>query len=413
MGAKLKFLSLLVAGIVAGAATAAAAPLNPGAFFYKMDVVFSGYAGTTTLTDFPALVKLSETIPGFQYSQFASGAGADLRFADAAGNELNYEIEDWDTSGDSCVWVQVPSLSGAATTITAYWGNPDATTPPAYTTDGSTWDSNYGAVWHLAETVAGDGGTINDSTANNNDGTTYNGVTTDATGQIDGADAFDGTNDYISTGTLAAGSFGDGKGTVEAWIAPDRRSYEYVLDHSRTTGGEDRVGVTWELTSGELGAFLRDDGDYAYTWNGFHFDTSSWTLGDWHHVVFSWDKDADHPDHPGDNMFLYADGEYMHSVAGNTAYFPDAAGVASIADYYRHNNAAYRIDGSIDEMRLSNVARSDDWIAASWKTQAQAPADPFAQFGHVILIPEPAAGMIAAVLLGLFGLLLSRRRRPA
>lgn len=90
---------------------------------YKMRITFSGYDGSETLRNFPALVTFDPGISRFAYEQFASPHGHDLRFTD--GNQmrpLSYEIDHWDTNGTSYVWVRVPELSGTDTTVWAYWG---------------------------------------------------------------------------------------------------------------------------------------------------------------------------------------------------------------------------------------------------------------------------------------------------
>ena len=118
-------------------------------FQRKMPVAFSGYAGTSSLTNFPALVKFDTSIDGFSYDLFAEG-GVNLRFADAAGNLLAYEIDTWNTSGTSLIWVKIPELA-ATTQITAYWGS-DSTQHAASQTDGSVWGAaTYAGVWHLNE----------------------------------------------------------------------------------------------------------------------------------------------------------------------------------------------------------------------------------------------------------------------
>ena len=102
-----KLLSIIAVCLLAGAARAAT---------YSLPVTFSGYTKTETLTNFPALVKFTNSISGFAYSQFASTNGYDLRFTNSAGTtELNYEIESWNTNGESCVWVQVPLLTNGFT----------------------------------------------------------------------------------------------------------------------------------------------------------------------------------------------------------------------------------------------------------------------------------------------------------
>jgi len=91
-------------------------------------ITFPGYTQTETLANFPVLVAIDSTaLPGFAHSQLAFANGADLRFTDATGTTiLNHEIDTWNPSGTSYVWVQVPSLTPAASII-AFWGNPAAT----------------------------------------------------------------------------------------------------------------------------------------------------------------------------------------------------------------------------------------------------------------------------------------------
>lgn len=77
----------------------------------SMKVTFN-YQEYEPLNNFPVLVILKPSLPGFSYSQFASANGSDLRFADENGNEIPYEIEKWNPSGESLIWVQVPKLIG-------------------------------------------------------------------------------------------------------------------------------------------------------------------------------------------------------------------------------------------------------------------------------------------------------------
>lgn len=96
-------------------------------------------------TNFPVLVQLSTAIQGFNYSQFASASGADLRFSDGSGTlELSYEIESWNTSGTSYVWVKVPVLVG---TLNTNFG--DGNYCGLYGWDGSPFLSRYhnGILW--------------------------------------------------------------------------------------------------------------------------------------------------------------------------------------------------------------------------------------------------------------------------
>lgn len=111
-------------------------------------MTISGYSGSTTLANFPVLVRLSAGSPsGFAYADVTNG---DIRFADANGNSLPFEIEKWDSSGESHVWVSVPSLSGQATTITMYYGAITGKLPPVDST--GVWSlAGYQNVHHFSD----------------------------------------------------------------------------------------------------------------------------------------------------------------------------------------------------------------------------------------------------------------------
>ena len=58
--------------------------------------------------------------------------------------EIIYEIDEWNTSNDALIWVNVPELN-SNTKLFAYWGNDLNTTIPTYASDGSLWNQ-YEAV---------------------------------------------------------------------------------------------------------------------------------------------------------------------------------------------------------------------------------------------------------------------------
>ena len=114
-------LPLLLAAL---ALPAAAATLDTSPFGKSVEMTVSGYAGSTTLADFPVLVRLAAGSPtGFDYADCASD-GSDIRFADAAGNLIPHEIDTWNAAGESLVWVRLPSVASGAT-FTMYFGADD------------------------------------------------------------------------------------------------------------------------------------------------------------------------------------------------------------------------------------------------------------------------------------------------
>lgn len=115
MNVRLSAASLAILSIVTTSLVSKAGPFD--AWSYEMNVTVSGYKEYKPLTNFPILVELGPTRSGFSYSQFGSPSAADLRFTDATGtNELSYEIDTWNPSGNSYVWVRLPVLNGTGTT---------------------------------------------------------------------------------------------------------------------------------------------------------------------------------------------------------------------------------------------------------------------------------------------------------
>ena len=120
-----------------------------------------GIANTTrdeALADFPLLIALDPT--RIDYAA-AAADGRDLRFVDEADTVLAHEIERWDPTGRSIVWVRVPKIPAASTgAITMLYGNPEATALPG----AATWSGEHAGVYHLNGAVA-------DATAFRLDGT--------------------------------------------------------------------------------------------------------------------------------------------------------------------------------------------------------------------------------------------------
>ena len=110
-------------------------------------------ANTANVADVPVAVRLSSSIDGFSYADFLVANGGDLLFTDDAGNVLSHEIEFWDSTGESIVWVKMPSF-GPGQKIYAYYGGPANAQNAA-----GIW-GDYVGVWHMAEAD----GTVADAT---------------------------------------------------------------------------------------------------------------------------------------------------------------------------------------------------------------------------------------------------------
>ena len=329
----------------------------------RMKITFSGYTGSETLTNFPALVVLNEGIYDFQYIHFASPQGLDLRFSDAtATRELNYEIEHWDTSGDSFVWVQVPELVDSNTFIWAYWRNPDQTNAPAYTTNGATWTEGFAGVWHMTETDAVD------STPNGRDGVAA-GAPTVQTGNIGDAVNFaEGNGDEVTI-TGYKGITGTNARTMSAWIKTTD------IDAAIMSWGTDASGQKWifrtQSGNGPVDGNLRVEVN-----GGYDVGTNVVADGQWHHVVAAFPEDG--TPNPEDMLF-YVDGEPDPSSAVNSNVTINTASSLDVRIGQDHSNR--RFNGLIDEARICPGVRSADWIRACYSNQVS--GSTFAIFSNV------------------------------
>jgi len=314
---------------------------------YKMKITFSGYSKTEILTNFTALVVLNEGRTNFAYSQFASTNGYDLRFTDKQTNGLSHEIEKWDVTSNSYAWVRIPVFTNNCQ-IWAYWGNASASRQ-AYTTNGSTWDSQYRGVWHLHEST----GIQRDSTRFGNHGVPTNGVTQGAVGIVDGADQFAGTDagadQYLECGTNGIPRTDDPL-TLEAWAKyPGTPGTENLLLIDNETSAAVQMGFRGPSTPTQT--FFN-----TWLWNGATIVNSPLPGADaWHFYVFTFD---------GITNRLYVDG--VRTASSTVAHQSGSAtevriNTASWAECFR---------GTIDEPRISSAARSSNRVWACWRNVA-------------------------------------------
>jgi len=330
---------------------------DDGGMLYWMKITIPGYSKNSTLTNFPVAVKLNESLDGFSYDQFASLTGGDLRFVSSnRAVALNHEIEKWDRTGDSWVWVQVPRLSGTNTYFWAYWGDPARATAPAYTTNGATWSEDFVAVWHLNSTNAA--GKFEDSTPNPYDG--VNQGCLDAVGTVGGGQDLNGLRRVNITGVTYAPS-----------IAADR-----VFSMQMWVKGGDTVAdrLLVDVQTGRLGLLFNqpDGGKVGYNDNATYRGGLSGGLNDsaWHHLAYVFNGGAT-------TCWVYVDGQ----LAGPLPYAGTYAinGNARIGSDY--NGAGNHFEGLVDEVRICKGMRSADWIWAMYTNQLSGSA--FVSMGDI------------------------------
>jgi len=188
---------------------------------YRREITITNVNGT--LTDYQILVELNSSNFNFSHAQ---ENGSDIRFV-ASDDEtlLSHWIEVWNATNQSAkIWVNVSEVA-EGTKIFMYYGNENASdASDVNATFIRVIDGVVGA-WHFDE---GSGNIAHDTSGEGNDGTLYDGNTTNDDGNtppqwVDGkfgkALSFDGVDDYVEVPDDESLDITDSL-TITAWIKP-------------------------------------------------------------------------------------------------------------------------------------------------------------------------------------------------
>jgi hypothetical protein len=346
----------------------------------KFNTTVTGANTVGNLLDFPVLIRLDNSLKIISQSL---PNGADLRFADADGAHLNYQIERWDAlAGTAEIWVRVNGVDGNSVKdyITAFWGKPTAKSKssgeavfPA--------GNGFSGVWHLGESGTAD----RPNSANAGRAaipTNYDGDETVA-GIIGMADSLDGTDigDYLNLGPLNLNS--NNGLTLSLWINSygTKSAYAHYFDLSNGSGSDNIL----------FGGHVLPADVYFKTWginteNGTLVATNGVDLNIWTYITASV---------LGLDVTYYKNG--IKTNAGQL--------LKPITQLLRSQNYLGRsawdtnpyFKGKIDEPIISQVKRSDDWIKLCYENQR--PDSKFITFDKVveaklIILTQPSSATI-------------------
>lgn len=271
------------------------------------------------------------------------------------------EIEYWDQVAKSAqLWAKIPTIaSGTNTDLYLYYdsttsGNTDYVGDTGDTPAQNVWDSNFVGVYHMAQYPVTTSGVL-DSTFNMYHGTPQGSMT--SADLVDGlagkAIEFDGIDDYIDCGTDVSFNLNADSG--------------YTLEAGASYG---------ESATGTIISKMDTDSD----WVGYDIQANV-TTGLNTYAVSVWPTDAEHliivdpltPDvafNIGVRCQAYQLSAIFNGEPSESSYplnllsgtitnsVPFCIGSRSgfLPAYY---------DGTIHEVRISNIARSDTWIKAT------------------------------------------------
>jgi len=306
--------------------------------------------------DFPLLVRLHKD--WFDFKQ-AKADGADVRFSASAGAPLPYQIEEWDAAnGSASIWVRIPRITGnARQALRMHWGKADAVSESSGKAVFN--ESNgYLSVWHLGDTVQDEVGTLESKET----GTSL------TNGIVGKARHFPGK----------AGIFGGDK--IPNYPAGASPHSSEVWFRSRTPNS---TLVAWgnEQAQGKVVMQFRSPPHInmdCYFSGGNVASGSRLPLGEWTHVVHTYQQ--------GESA-LYINGKLDGSNTKNGG--PLAIKTPArlwIGGWY--NN--YTFVGDMDEVRISKVTRSADWVRLQFENQKpqQTLVGPLVQAGNAFAVSQ-------------------------
>ncbi len=321
-------------------------PWYNASWLYKKEISINPAVIDTDLANFPVLVALASST-NFDFTK-AREDGFDVIFTDDDEDTLlDFERERYSTTTEQAeFWVEIPSVSSstaATTTFYMYYGNSGASDISSST---APWDANYLMVYHLKEDNTGT--TIYDSTSNANTAAKKaNAEPSQTEAKIGKGQSFDGSNDYINLPDLV--TFG-ASGTLEAWVKPgavDTNDYIVNIGNAATNN---MATMKMGASSGNVNMNYAIGGSYLAQ---LVFGTIS--TADWHYMAFPF----------ATNDFIgYLDTTTATDTAGTTGNFSNWAG-----DYistYDGTNQSF--NGMIDEVRISNIRRTNAWIKATYNS---------------------------------------------
>ncbi|MHA1936155.1 MAG: LamG-like jellyroll fold domain-containing protein, partial [Candidatus Thorarchaeota archaeon] len=302
---------------------------------YKKDIVIDHNEIDSDLTGFPLLVNIFDT----DLKTDTQPDGDDIIFKSGT-TFLSHELELFDQEYNSThahlvAWVKTDLSSTVDTTVSMFYGNPDATNQEDRN---AVWDDNYWGVWHLGETS----GVARDSTSGGSDGTLMNGPTQGVVGAVGYAYDFDGIDDYVALQKSNTQS----TGTYSFWIYP--QTFPPGPNSEANFVGSDDTKNRINVYNTRIRAETDTNDEY------FDFTSSLLTTDAWQHIIFV---------RAGDFADLYVNGvwiEQVETAGANTIIVDSIGGTVDINRMF---------DGIMDEVRISSSAHTAAWVTAEYKNQ--------------------------------------------
>ena len=354
-----------------------------------LNTTSSGANVTGNVANFPVAIQLNDA--NFDFAQ-AKPDGSDLRFTKPDGSPLPYEIESWDAPGKAAaIWVKTDVTGNAASqSIIAHWGNPAAVSQsdskavfPA---------SDFLGAWHLGEAGNTETGGYKDATPNQAHGTGANYTAASAVeGRIGkGTRNSNALKTSITIDPAKKDLFNPEKSwTLFVWTRiasfPTNGAYHTMLSKGDGQFSLQRIG----------GSKVFEPCCWTGSYHMCAVGKTQGTTDTWYRFAATFERGA------GIKLYINnsLDANAMDGSAMEKSQNPMVIGNQTQGDVNRW------WDGILDEVRVTNGARSADWIKLDFESQKAdskflnygTTATGFARRtipGHLAPVPEGSARAI-------------------
>jgi len=321
-------------------------------------------APSTALANFPVLVRLAEDAPtGFSYADCPTASC--IWFTDEGGTDIPFEVDTWDSTSNSLVWVSVPSLSSSAK-ITMHW---DASGAPAgLPAAREVWTrAGYNAVWHFSGSNAE---SVTNLLPSATRGTpTYDGNVS-YPGPVGKTLWLNGSSDLRYAPNPAWTTLGDGPAlSVSFFVRSSSGGFTRMIscmsDWRKPAGYE----FTFQSSNTKITVGSSNESQ-------MQTDITTGPNTKWKHFAGTWS---------GTTVKFYDDGSKAKEATLNAVVAPTEALTFGAQG---GSNTGAPLTGGLDEIRIRRETSSDDWVAAEYATATDAN---YVSFGEV----EEAAAVMS------------------
>lgn len=297
-----------------------------------IDTTANGANVSGSVTDFPLLVRFNSG--NFDFAE-AQSDGRDIRFTTAAGAALSFQIEQWDSVNQrAAVWVKIPAITGNSTQeIIMYWGKSGVA---SLSSGSSVFSSSngYASVIHLGDTLTDEIGT-----------TTSSNVTTTATNGLIGRGRIFSAGQGILCGTSVTGlPTGTGPFSTGVWFRSTTTG-KSILGWGLQESSQKKVVMQFNSPP-NINMDCRFGGANITS-------TTNIPASEWTYVVHTFQT-------TGTRMYI--------NGALNASNNGGSRNLQTTCRYYLGGWwGTYDFVGDMDEVRISNIVRSADWVKLEYE----------------------------------------------